>query len=312
MVHLAAVAIVLSLVTPASTSLKTADGRTREYNEHMPAHVDAKAALPVLIILHGGGGNAEQIEHNTDFDRASDAHGFLAVYPDGTGKAKFHTWNGSGTCCGPAMRDHVDDVAFLVALVDDLAKHHNIDRKRVFVVGHSNGAVMAERALCEKPEIFAGGVIVSSPGLDHACTPKAASRVLIIHGTADRCASYTPSDKCGGCWQRSMKAIFGVDMKDDTFPCSGAQAIASYWRAPTAVVGTDVVTRTVGAAQCVRPAKSSVPVELCTIEGGGHAFPGSTSNCKPGRKLCDDIAQEVGQPANLDVPELAVSFLFSP
>jgi polyhydroxybutyrate depolymerase len=306
---LALAIVMLSAAAHAAGSLHTADGRTREWREHAPSN--AKGALPVVIVLHGGGGNAEQMEKSSGFDAAADAHGFLAIYADGTGHSHFHTWNATKDCCGYAMKERVDDVAFLVGLVDEIAKSHAIDKKRVFLVGHSNGAVMAERALCERPDVFAGAVVVSSPGLGGACVPKEPRAVLVVHGTADKCASYAPAAKCGGCWERAVGAMFGVDADPKGFACDGAVAITDRWRAPTAA-SSDVVTRAVGPASCSRSAHAKATVELCTINGGGHAFPGAIIDCKRGRRACDAYLDEVGEPAKLDLAELASSFLLSP
>ena len=304
------VAIAALAVASTTHSFVTPDGRTRSWHEHVPPS-SSKAApprsMPVVIVLHGGGGNGESVEKNTSFAQKADERGFIAVYPEGVGHAKFHTWNANARCCGEALQEHVDDVAFLVSLVEQLAKEHGIDRKRVFLVGHSNGAAMAERALCERPDVFAGAAVVSSPGLAGICTPKQARPVLVIHGTADKCASYEPKPECGGCWERALSSLFGVDMKPTLFSCDGAQAIADSWRNPTNA-STDMITRTVEAAQCARAKTATAPVELCTIEGGGHAFPGDVVPCRRGRRACEAYVSEVGEPAKLDVPALVASF----
>ncbi len=307
---LVAASLLFASCVSAATSLKTADGRTRTWREHAPKKLPT-GPMPVIIVLHGGGGSAKHIEDTSGFDAAADTHGFLAVYPEGIGRGRFHTWNASPTCCGAAQEEHVDDVAFLAALVDRLGKAHKIDKSRVFVVGHSNGAVMAERALCERPDVFAGAVIVASPGLNGVCKPKEPRRVLIVHGTADKCASYAPSNACGGCWERAVAAFLGTRPHPKTRPCEGAVAIAGDWRAPTAA-SPEMITRTVADATCARAAHAKAPVELCTVAGAGHAFPGSTIGCKRGTRGCDAYLAQIGEPAQLDLPDVAARFLLAP
>ena len=81
----------------------------------------------------------------TGFTPKASAEGFIVVYPDGTSRrAPLLTWN-AGHCCGYAMEQRVDDVAFISALIEDLAARFPIDRKRIYVTGMSNGAMMAHR-----------------------------------------------------------------------------------------------------------------------------------------------------------------------
>jgi len=73
----------------------------------------------------------------------ADEENFMAVYPSGTGRLdKMPTWN-SGNCCAYAMENHLDDVAFLRALIEKLDRDKSADSKRVFVAGISNGGMMS-------------------------------------------------------------------------------------------------------------------------------------------------------------------------
>ncbi len=98
-------------------------GRKRTFVVHIPDGLRRKN-LPVVIMLHGGGGNALQFERQTGMDAVADKNGFIAVYPDGTGKgwSSRYTWN-AGRCCGYAEENHVDDVAFISQMIDTLAQN---------------------------------------------------------------------------------------------------------------------------------------------------------------------------------------------
>ena len=82
----------------------------------------------------------------------ADKYGFIAVYPSGhpSQNGKFHTWNAL-SCCGKAKNDNIDDVSFISHLVDTLGKSHNIDLRKVYVTGHSNGAMMSYLLACKLP-----------------------------------------------------------------------------------------------------------------------------------------------------------------
>ena len=66
--------------------------------------------------FHGGGGYARYLESHTHLDETADREGFLAVYPNGTGKwrNRLLTFN-AGSCCGYALDHHVDDGGFTLA-----------------------------------------------------------------------------------------------------------------------------------------------------------------------------------------------------
>jgi len=171
-----------------SGSMRTADGRTRTYRLFVPEGITDPA--PLLVALHGGLGSGEQFAAASGFDGLATANAFVVVYPDGIGSlsdgdAGIRTWNG-GDCCGPAVRDGVDDVAFVRALVPRVAAGVPIDFGRVFATGHSNGGILALRLACEAADTFAAvGVQAAALGVP-TCGPQQPMSTLMIHGTADR------------------------------------------------------------------------------------------------------------------------------
>ena len=86
-----------------------------------------------------------------------EAEGFIAVYPQGSGgiAGKLRTWN-AGTCCGYAMQQRIDEIAFVAALLDDLQATVAIDRARVYATGISNGGMMAYEVACALADRIAG------------------------------------------------------------------------------------------------------------------------------------------------------------
>ena len=155
----------------------------------MPASLPAGEAVPLVIGLHGGIGSGVQFADNSRFDKLAEANGFLVVYPDGVGTGlggdDLRTWN-AGACCGSAARQDVDDVAFLSALIDELAGRYRIDADRTYALGHSNGAMMSYRLACElSDKIVAIGMVSGSRTLD-ACEPSQPVSVIQVHGTGDQ------------------------------------------------------------------------------------------------------------------------------
>jgi polyhydroxybutyrate depolymerase len=125
----------------------------RHYTVHVPPTYDGKQPVPVVIMLHGGGGTGRAAAQETLWGEKADQAGFLAVFPEATppdltkpGKFRGNpqTWNdGSGRF--HAGQKGVDDVGFLDAMLDDLARRFTVDGRRIFVTGFSNGASMTFR-----------------------------------------------------------------------------------------------------------------------------------------------------------------------
>ncbi len=167
------------------------DGLDRRYIVHVPPPVGT-GPLPVMLALHGGGGSAAQFERDNGLNAVADRHAFLAVYPDGTGplRSTLLTWNAGPTCCGWAEQHHVDDVGFLLAVIDDLARRTPVDRHRVWVTGHSNGAIMAYRFAAEEADVVAAIVPVSGAMSVASFHPSRPVAILDIHSVDDPRALY--------------------------------------------------------------------------------------------------------------------------
>ncbi len=171
-----------------SISLYT-DGAVRSALVRVPATLSRKA--PVVLALHGSDGSAADLERITGYDEIADREGFFVVYADGLPidlGAGFisRSWN-SGECCEPATSAQVNDVGFLDTLLDMVLRRYSVDANRIFVVGHSNGAIMAQLLACRLSDRLAGVASVAG-SLDDtvSCEPSRPVPFLEIHGTADQ------------------------------------------------------------------------------------------------------------------------------
>lgn len=230
------------------------DGRTRTFRVHVPP--GATGPLPVVLVFHGGGGSGEQIElRSAELDPIADREGFVAVYPDGVGLLK--TWNG-GLCCGKAVEDDVDDVAFVSALLDTLEGSMCLDARRVFATGMSNGAIFSHRLACELSERIAAIAPVAGTIGVPTCAPRRAVPVLEIHGTRDGHVPWAGGAGCGP-----------TDVSFTSVPDT-----VEGWRVRNGCAATTRVTFEQGDGRCATYDDCGASVVLCTIEGGGHSWPG--------------------------------------
>lgn len=177
----------------ASAGMICVDGRQRDFIAVVP---EGDGPFPLLVALHGGGGDAANMMDKTGLDQLGLLEGVVVLFPEGTPGlrgADLRTWN-AVHCCGRAQEDGTDDVAFLDALIELAAGELPIDRERIGVTGHSNGGMMAHRYGAERSETVAliapvagsvGGATPPGSAWKLPLAPSSAIDVLIIHATDD-------------------------------------------------------------------------------------------------------------------------------
>jgi polyhydroxybutyrate depolymerase len=247
------------------------DGLTREYLVHVPKGYRG-GPTPMLIALHGGGGSADYQADDSKYRLISKSEqaGFIAVFPNGYSRFKsgiLGTWN-AGACCAAAVRDKIDDVGFIREVIARVEKQANIDKRRIFATGMSNGAMMSWRLACEAPEIRA---IAPVEGTDNTatCNPSRPVPVIEFHAINDEMVNFN-----GGPGPKSFTQVNFTSV-----PATQAKWVALNRADPKAKR-----VLTVAGAHCdLHPAKpGGAPVELCVTDTGGHSWPGGGT--QQGRK----------------------------
>ena len=155
------------------------DGANRRYRIFAPPH-PSSPTRGLLLVLHPFGGSAARFEQQSGLDRRAATANSVVVYADGLG----HSWD-AGTCCGYAVRHHVDDVRFLTRVIGDVERRFPIDPHRVAVTGFSNGALMSYRLVCERPDVFSVAVAVAGDAIGPRCNPALPVSMLHVHGARD-------------------------------------------------------------------------------------------------------------------------------
>ena len=257
---------------PSSTAAKTAvpfgsseqsivvDGRRRTYRIFRPKTAANPAAL--VVMLHGALGTGAQAESSYGWDDEAESAGFVVVYPDGYKRS----WNVSGECCGPPAAAHVNDVAFITALVRHVSTQLPIDPDRVYATGISNGGMLAYRLACDTT-IFAAIGPDSATELN-ACPSPAPISVIHVHGRADQTVPYD-----GGPGRRDNGGTGDRPADTDGPPIP---ALIDTWRhvdhcaAPRTDTSGAITTST---AIC----PDHRAVVLVAIAGAGHQWPGGAA-----------------------------------
>lgn len=227
------------------------DGQSRSYLVHAPAGREGR--LPLVLVFHGGFGTADGAERASGFSELSDREGFIVVYPQGLHRHWHH---------GQCGHDEPNDLRFVGALLDRLARDLPVDPDRIYIVGASNGA-----------------------GFCHLAATRFSDRIAafaaVIGGMTEiNARDFTPSDP--------VSALIMNGTEDPIIPDDG-RAVA-HWvnhngcrRDPVIEEmpdgdpgdGTRVRVRT------YREGRDGTEVVLYSIEGGGHTWPGGSQYLAP-------------------------------
>ena len=168
-----------------------------------PSDYSKDQPLPVIIALHGFTGNKKQLDNYWKLSGLVDDKKFILVYPQGTRDSKGRTfWNATEACCNMENLE-VDDVGYLMELLDTLELQFSVDSDSVHFIGWSNGGFMSYRIACEHSERIASFVSLAGANYKNAgvCANASPVHVLQVHGTEDQIVEYS-----GGCWPDEITA----------------------------------------------------------------------------------------------------------
>jgi polyhydroxybutyrate depolymerase len=233
-------------------------GLTRTYRLYVPPQAKSakSGSLPLVVALHGGLGSGDQFAETSRFEDLARQEGFVVVFPDGVDR----TWNG-GRCCGRAVATGVDDSGFLADLIATLSKSLPIDPSRVFMTGHSNGAIMAFRFGCEHAGLVAAVAPVAGSLEIASCRPSRGVSLLAIHGDADQNHPIG-----GGNGSRSISGVPFTSMDDSLRAWTGAMTCS-----PNATRATSGPLTTTDWTHC----RDGVTTRYIIVAGADHPWPGS-------------------------------------
>ena len=252
-----------SLDTGDSSHSISFDSGQRAFLVHKPAAIAPHDKVALLLAFHGGGGTAKGMPRLTDLNALADKEKIVVVYPQGIDKH----WND-----GRPVNDkaNCDDVGFIRSLIDVLSKDPNIDPKRIYVTGMSNGGFFCERLVLEMPDKIAGAAVVVAgitkelAALEHGQSPVP---MLFILGTDDPIVPFK-----GG----------GVGFLHGRGHVEAASETEKFWathnRCRRDAVASELPVRDAKDPTRVkktvhRPQQDGADVVFLTVDGGGHTWP---------------------------------------
>ncbi len=162
-------------------------GQQRQYLLRLPPGKPADPkGWPLVVVFHGGGGDALNAERMTGFTDLGRQEGFAVLYPQGTPAAgqRLGTWNAEH-CCGAAMRQRVNDTGFVVAVLDEVQRSQVIDSMRVYATGLSNGGMMVHRVAAAHPGRWAAIAPVIASLFGDEPLPASPVPTFIVNGELD-------------------------------------------------------------------------------------------------------------------------------
>ncbi|MCB2181885.1 MAG: hypothetical protein KQH63_07660 [Desulfobulbaceae bacterium] len=239
------------------------DGLQRRYQVYLPpAYSDDGPELPLVLYVHGGGGNIRSA-YKDKFGEATDRFGFILAVPEAVRVKKgmlATRWNGGkwkeGQCCGDA-----DDVGFISIMIEEIASRFRVNRKRVYATGASNGGLMVNRLACELSEEIAAVATVAPTAVPESCDPSRPIAVMDIHGTGDPCNPFDGSVPDGVCGQVEYKRM-------------GFHEVVNNWEKINGCSEESSIFYKKGDAVCYsHQCQGESEVVSCKVEKMGHTFP---------------------------------------
>jgi polyhydroxybutyrate depolymerase len=240
----------------------------RTYLLYVPLSYDGTAPVPLVVMLHGAHNTALNASGRYGVSEKAEEEGFIVVYPDASAilTDMWHIGHGlyTSSTFDELGRLWVDDIGFIKKIIARMQKNYNIDPKRIYIAGNSNGATMAYRLAAELSDTVAaiasnGGCIgghVENVSMYTIPDPAHPVSIVEFHGKLDTIVPYN------GGWNYDHTVFYK----------SVAEAV-SFWlehngcnpEPNTTVIGNVTIDRYSGGA-------AGTEVFLYTVKNKGHVW----------------------------------------
>jgi polyhydroxybutyrate depolymerase len=245
--------------------------RPRPVNLYIPTSYDSQTPAPLVILLHGYGLTGAGQESYMQFRPLAETRGFLYCYPDSTvDQAGNPFWNASDGCCD-YFNTGTDDAGYLRALIEEIGRQFAVDRKRVHLIGWSNGGFMVYRMACQSADLIAGiASLAGTTFLDPSrCAPSEPVNILHIHGTSDDKAPYAGGAATAPNFPANMPPVPGAVQTVQSWAAYNGARDPVTDSEPSMDLDLDLPGLDTGFTRYTNSPPGGA-VELWTINGGSH------------------------------------------
>ncbi len=235
----------------------------RSYNLYIPASYNPNKLMPVVLGFHGGTTTARRFARTTGFNKLAHEKGFIIVYPEGIKR----NWNDGRDAQGLPTQD---DVRFVTTIIEDLNKNINIDRRRIYAVGISNGGFLTQRLACQLSDKIAAFASVGSTlaePLQYNCQTKRPVSIMMINSKEDKIVPWTGGRMSKGKGGNILSVRSTIEFWRDKNRCNSKNPKIQRIGDNEPDDGTSVEV-TSYYQKC-----SNSEVVLVAISGGGHTWP---------------------------------------
>ncbi len=266
------------------------DGVPRTYRVHIPPSYDRARAAPVVLAFHGVGMNSMAMLAMSGLNGLSDRKGFIVVYGDGVG----NRWN-DGT--GGA-----DDIGYVSEVLKKLATRANIDQRRIYACGISNGGYFTQRLACTMPDRIAAAAVVASTMM---AGPQMAggNRMPIVFflGTEDPLLPWADGRTKGLGKLGESLGLSGLGSIDNPMARMGGlmsvPEMIGFWTNVNGCAGSPSVSQMPNqdpkdGTTVKKETYGSGDVVVYVIDGGGHTWPGMIE-VSTMKDLCGVTSQDI-------------------
>lgn len=236
----------------------------RQYKLFIPSGQEGRA-LPLVVMLHGCTQSPDDFAAGTRMNALAQEHGFYVAYPaqPQTANPK-KCWNWFNAV--DQARDR-GEPSLIAGIAADVASHHAVDARRVYIAGLSSGAAMAVTLATAYPDVFAAVGVHS--GLPHACARDVSSALNAMHaGGSSRSALEIPA------------IVFHGDRDTLVNPLNG-EAVAAAWHAGASGAVVSEESGTINGRRFTRRLALDTPtqraLEHWVVHGAGHAWSGGSA-----------------------------------
>ncbi len=274
------------------TDVVTVDGGKRPFSVHIPASYDRTKPTPLVLVFHGVGMTGQMMIPVTGFNGLADRNNFIVVYGDGVG----HRWQ-------DGRNGNADDIAYVNAILTKLPRTVNIDTRRVYAAGLSNGGYFCQLLACALSDKIAAVGVVASTMMDNAssqCTSGRPMPIAFFLGTEDPLIPWGDGrvkdlGKLGEAL--GLSSIGSIDSSLARYGgLLNVKEMMDFWTShnrcsiqPRTTYEPDIDPNDGTKVKKESYGSGSNEVILYSIEGGGHTWPGCLAFPKMTGRITRDI-----------------------